>query len=83
MSYYVYILYSESFDCYYKGHTQNLKERLLRHNAGLEKSTARYKPWKLMWYTEKGSRSEAMKLEAKLKNLSRDQISAFTSKYRM
>jgi len=41
---------------------------LLRHNAGYEKFTSRGKPWKLKFHVEVETRSEAMKLERKLKN---------------
>ena len=39
MEYFVYILYSEKTDRYYVGQTQNLDERLVRHNTGRNKST--------------------------------------------
>uniref|UniRef100_UPI0026016522 GIY-YIG nuclease family protein n=1 Tax=Winogradskyella sp. TaxID=1883156 RepID=UPI0026016522 len=68
MPYFVYIIYSEKFDTFYKGQTNDINKRIARHNKGLEKSTARYRPWKLLWYTEKPSRSEALSLEKKLKN---------------
>ncbi|WP_367182411.1 GIY-YIG nuclease family protein, partial [Winogradskyella sp.] len=42
---------------------------------------ARYRPWKLLWYTEKPSRSEALSLEKKLKNLSKDRLIDFIKKY--
>jgi len=42
-------------------------ERLRRHNAGMEPSTKIGKPWTLLWQTPKNNRSEAYKLEAKLK----------------
>lgn len=81
MSYFVYIIYSEKFDAFYKGQTKNLAQRLERHNKGLEKSTARYKPWVLIWATEKETRRDSMALEKKLKNLSRERLSSFIKKY--
>jgi putative endonuclease len=81
MKYFVYILYSEAFDTYYKGQTYNVHERVQRHNSGREKATARYRPWKLVWYTEKKSRSEALVLERKIKNLSKERTKAFIGKY--
>ena len=68
--YQVYILYSESGQQFYKGSTRNISERLKRHNDGHEKYTSKYLPWILVWFTQKDTRSEAMKLERKLKNLS-------------
>ena len=56
MKYYVYILYSESADSFYKGQTSNLEERLIRHNEGKEKATKRYALWRLIWSTSVDSR---------------------------
>ncbi|MBT8302039.1 MAG: GIY-YIG nuclease family protein [Maribacter sp.] len=81
MKYFVYILYSETFDTYYKGQTNNVEERVSRHNSGFEKATARYRPWLLVWFTEKKNRSEAMSLEKKLKNLSKERTADFISRY--
>jgi putative endonuclease len=69
----VYILYSAKFDKYYKGQTSHLQRRLREHNNAEEKSTAYYIPWNLVWFKEVPSRSEAMKLEKKLKNITSKQ----------
>ena len=79
--YSVYILYSESLDRFYKGQTGNLKDRLFRHNNGREKSTKVGVPWVLIWTTSKTTRSEAVVLESKLKNLNRLKTIAFIMKY--
>ncbi|MDO1500186.1 GIY-YIG nuclease family protein [Winogradskyella maritima] len=79
--YYVYILHSERFDKYYKGQTGNFPERIKRHNAGMEKSTAPYRPWTPIWVTQKPTKSEAVKLERKLKNLSREKTLSFIEKF--
>ena len=54
---------------FYKGQTDNLTRRLKEHNNGEEKSTSPYVPWVLVWHTTFKSRSEAMALERKLKNM--------------
>ncbi|MCG9900028.1 MAG: GIY-YIG nuclease family protein [Hydrotalea sp.] len=82
MEYWVYILYSERSNRYYIGQTRNITERLARHNAGSENSTAPFRPWLLLWKTAKYSRSEAIILERKLKNLSRNRIKLFIEKYK-
>lgn len=82
MPYYVYILQSVVNDSFYKGSTGNLKNRLEDHNNSKEKSTARYVPWNLVWYAEKSTRSEAVILEKKLKNLSRIKTVQFIEKYK-
>ncbi|HLP13565.1 MAG TPA: GIY-YIG nuclease family protein [Flavobacteriales bacterium] len=79
--FYVYILESEINGSYYKGHTNDLDDRVRRHNNGEELSTARYAPWKLVWFCKKQTKSEAVVLEAKLKNLSAKRLRAFIQKY--
>jgi putative endonuclease len=67
--FYVYILKSLKSSRYYKGQTNDLKSRIERHNKGLEKFTSKELPWELFYYVTTATRSEAMKLEKKLKNL--------------
>ncbi len=67
MKYCVYILYSEKWRRYYVGQTQDFKSRLDRHNKGLVKSTKGGVPWVLKRKIEVENRSEAMKLETKIK----------------
>lgn len=81
MSFFVYIIYSEKFDRHYVGQTNNIEERLEHHNSGYTKSTAPYIPWVLKLVIEKNTRSEAMILERKLKNLNREKLLQFISKY--
>ena len=77
----VYILYSVSYNRYYIGQTGNFEIRIQRHNAGIEKSTTPYAPWKKVCLIEKQSRSEAMILEKKLKNLNAEDLIKFINKY--
>jgi len=80
--YFIYILQSEFNGSFYKGSTDDLERRFNEHNSGKEKSTSRYKPWKLVWYAAKPTRSEAVVLENKLKNMTaRKKIEAFIKKY--
>nr|WP_294860652.1 GIY-YIG nuclease family protein [uncultured Fluviicola sp.] len=58
--YYVYINYSEKFDKYYIGQTENFESRILLHNSGLVKSTSPYVPWINVLLIEKTSRLEVM-----------------------
>jgi len=81
MDFFVYILYSASVDQFYKGQTKDLNQRLKRHNDGLEDSTKKGAPWKLVWHTKKTNRSEAIRLEAKLKNLSKVRLIKFMLEY--
>lgn len=79
--YYVYILYSPSIQKYYKGQTNNLEDRLKRHNQGRNKYTQRGTPWELMWSCTKENRSSAVRLETVLKKYSQEQILEFIAKY--
>ncbi|HEV8515921.1 MAG TPA: GIY-YIG nuclease family protein [Cyclobacteriaceae bacterium] len=63
----VYILFSPSTKKYYTGHTQDLENRMIEHNGGETASIKNGIPWTLIWLKEISSRSEAMKLENKIK----------------
>jgi putative endonuclease len=65
--YTVYILYSAACDKFYTGHTQDIANRLMKHNLGETKSIKICKPWRLVWQTEVETRGEAMKIENKIK----------------
>ncbi len=81
MTYYAYILYSINLAGFYKGHTNDIEMRLGRHNSYQETYTKKGVPWKLLWYSEKHSKSGAYSLERKLKNLSRNATVKFMLKY--
>jgi len=79
----VYILISDVDNSFYIGQTNDLRRRLVRHNAGREKYTSRKLPWKVFWSCEVKSRSEAVVLEKKLKNLkSRSRIINFIQQHK-
>jgi putative endonuclease len=63
----VYIIFSASIDQYYVGHTQNLEERLFRHNNSGSKATKKAADWTLKYTQPFDSRSEAMKHEIEIK----------------
>ncbi len=81
MAYWVYILESELNGSYYVGQTEDVNERLTRHNEGREKYTRAHRPWRLLGVIEKPNRSEAILLERKLKNLSRVRLMQFLEKH--
>ena len=81
MVFYTYVLYSSKFDKFYYGQTSNLLERLVKHNSGLVKSSARYLPWEIYAYKEFLDRNGAFVCEKKLKNCkSRNKVSSFIQK---
>jgi len=69
LEYFVYILESQVDESKYIGQSQNLEDRIIKHNLGYIQSTASNKPWKLYAHKIVSSRSESVKLEKKLKNL--------------
>jgi putative endonuclease len=69
-------------DTFYKGQTTDLNDRIKRHNLKQEKATQSGVPWILIWSTIKISRSDAVKLERKIKNLSRKRLMEFIIKYK-
>jgi len=66
---FVYILYSESLDRYYTGHTMDVKERLLQQNAGRTPSTKPGRPWILKHIESFPDKSSAAKREAQIKQM--------------
>ena len=74
MVYTVYILKSGSDKRLYIGQTQDLESRLVFHNTGRSIYTKGRGPWKLFSSKEFPSRSEAIKVERKLKNLKSKEV---------
>jgi putative endonuclease len=68
MSYYVYILKSLKDGSYYVGSTNNLENRLKRHNEGRVASTKSRRFWKLVYSEEHPTRSSAAKREMEIKS---------------
>ncbi len=60
---------SQIAERYYRGSTSNLNERLRYHNTGKVKSTKAYHPWKLHYYEEFFTKSEALKRENFFKSI--------------
>ncbi|MBC3757597.1 GIY-YIG nuclease family protein [Hyunsoonleella sp. SJ7] len=67
MDYAVYILFSEKLNRYYCGHTNDVEKRLDTHNSGGKKYTTKGMPWVLIKVYHCSSRSEAVRLERKVK----------------
>ena len=67
MPFVVYILYSATLDQYYTGQTENLEDRLFRHNNSGSKSTKKANNWKLVYSEVFETSSEAVKREGEIK----------------
>jgi putative endonuclease len=68
---YVYIIRSVSFPEHeYTGATADLKQRIADHdhNTGRSTHTAKFKPWKLVWYCAFPDKLQALDFEKYLKS---------------
>jgi len=65
--YTVYVLRSDLKDQIYIGHTDRIKQRLIEHQTGSNRSTQGVLDWKLIYEEDHVSRSLAMKREKFLK----------------
>lgn len=65
--FYTYILKSQKTKRYYIGQTENLNNRLKRHNAGLVRSTKHGIPWEIMYYETFNTKLEACRRELEIK----------------
>tara|TARA_A100001011_G_scaffold375091_1_gene436238 strand:- start:817 stop:1068 length:252 start_codon:yes stop_codon:yes gene_type:complete len=70
MPYFVYLIKTKDKNekrFSYVGYTVNIKKRLNLHNSGKGAKFTRGKKWKLVYYEQYDSKSDAMKNEYKLK----------------
>jgi predicted GIY-YIG superfamily endonuclease len=68
---YVYILQSQRDPGhFYTGRTNDLRERLVRHNTGKVPYTAKWKPWRIKTYIALSDPQRAPELERYLKSAS-------------
>ena len=66
--YYVYVLQSLKNSSLYTGFTEKLKKRILEHNQGLNISTQKCKPWKIVYYEAYLFKEDALNREKFLKS---------------
>lgn len=65
---YVYILQSEDGEHFYTGLTDDLRQRLEKHNAGEVPHTSKFRPWLLNTYVAFSQASRAVAFEKYLKS---------------
>ncbi len=68
MKYFLYILKSKSADKFYVGISQNPNRRLEYHNSFEKGFTSRYRPWEIVFIHEFNSKTDASKMEKKIKS---------------
>jgi len=74
MAHYLYVIFSESGDTYYKGETSNPEHRLEDHNNNKSTYTSGKGPWKLVYLEELPDRRAALAKEKIIKRLNRRSI---------
>lgn len=69
MHFFIYILFSQSTNKYYVGHSEDPIRRLSEHNCGIhQKSTTSGRPWEIKAIFEvQGDRGQALKVEGFIK----------------
>ena len=65
--FFAYVVRSTRFPFFYKGHCEDLEERLKQHNFGMTKSLRKYIPLELVYVEEFETRGEAVRREKYLK----------------
>jgi putative endonuclease len=67
--FYIYILYSETFDKYYIGYSDNPERRVNEHNTkAFNTFTKKHRPWKLAYsFPVSENRADTMKIEKFIK----------------
>jgi len=66
--YSTYVIRSLSIGTLYIGHTNDLQDRIRRHNSNRNKYTAGKGPWELIFHRGFTTRKEAIQLERKFKS---------------
>jgi putative endonuclease len=81
--YYVYIIYSNKLKTLYIGYTEDLKERMMRHNSGRSVFTSKGLPWTLAHYQAFAEKEDAQTEERFLKTgKGRERISYLLKKFK-
>ena len=66
--FYAYVLKSTSKDFYYKGHCEDLEQRLKEHNSGMTQSIKPYIPFTIVYFEMFETRAEAINREKYFKS---------------
>jgi len=81
--FYVYALSSLERNYIYVGLTENLKHRVETHNSGRNKTTAPYKPFKLIYIEECATRAEARLREKYFKSgIGKEKLKSIMDSYK-
>lgn len=72
--YYIYIITNHTNSVFYTGITNNLEKRIYEHKQGFIKNSfsSRYRLYKLLWFEEFTTPTEAIEAEKKVKDYRRE-----------
>ncbi len=65
--FFVYCLYSDTFDRIYIGQTDNIERRFKQHSSGYVLSTKKFLPYRIIYSEEVPDRASAFRREKELK----------------
>ena len=71
---FVYIIYSETSDKYYKGYSLDPIRRLEEHNEGRSRYTRHFIPWTIVYIQSFITKTEALQREKSIKKYSKTQL---------
>jgi len=66
--FYAYVLRSLTAEFYYKGHCEDLENRLKQHNLGMTPSNRKYVPFEIVYFEAFETRQEAIRREKYFKS---------------
>ena len=69
--FFVYIIYSATYDIYYKGISADIAKRLDEHNCNQSRYTSGKGPWELVYHEQVDSKKEALIREKQIKKWNR------------
>ncbi|MBW1657301.1 GIY-YIG nuclease family protein [Flavobacterium quisquiliarum] len=76
------MIYSKTFDIYYKGFSEDIAKRLLYHNENRSQYTSNKGPWELVYSKAFETKKEALIEELRLKKLNRKSIEALIKEHK-
>jgi putative endonuclease len=65
--YFTYILFSEKYNRYYTGHTENIEAHLHRHNNKMVTATKNFVPWHCIYFESFETKLQANQRELEIK----------------
>ncbi len=78
--FYVYIIYNQTLDIFYKGFTENLEKRIFEHQNGMSRFTSQNNDWVLTYSKSFQTKKEALIEEKRIKKLNRKSLELLIKK---